>query len=57
MAYWEYKTETQNSWEYSERMEELILSGNGADGWELVQIRDATYDLQARVIYTFKRKY
>ena len=56
MACWEYKTETQSGWGFSQSTEDLILSQSGRDGWELVQIRDANNDSQGVVIYTFKRK-
>jgi hypothetical protein len=53
---WEYKTEEQMSYSFSIDLERNILSSAGNDGWELIQIRDGVYDLQPRVIYTFKRR-
>ena len=53
---WEYKTEEQMNYSFSIELERNILSSAGNDGWELIQIRDGVYDLQSRVIYSFKRR-
>jgi hypothetical protein len=53
---WEYKTVFETGWNYQTSYEDAILNSYGQEGWELVQIRDATYDLQSRVIFTFKRR-
>ena len=56
MSQWEYKTEVHSGYDYLVDYEDVILNNAASDGWELVQIRDATYDLQSRVVFTFKRK-
>lgn len=53
---WEYKTVSEAGYNYSSNYEETLLNSFGEEGWELVQIRNATYDLQSEVIFTFKRR-
>ena len=37
------------------KYEDSILNEVAEEGWELVQIRDAVYDSQSIVVFTFKR--
>ena len=53
---WEYRTVSEAGYNHSSNREDAILLCFGTEGWELVQIRDATYDLQTEVIFTFKRR-
>ena len=52
---WQYKTVTRAGWDHMPKYEDVLLNEVAEEGWELVQIRDAVYDLQSTVVFTFKR--
>ena len=52
---WQYKTVTRSGWNHMVKYEDSILNEVAEEGWELVQIRDAVYDSQSIVVFTFKR--